>query len=103
MFLEKVEELREEYRGEVDEVTLRERVVESVQGLVLTKEELRSKYGVREVCRGRFEQTERQRRASPLSRVHPSSAASTLWVWVARLMKDVYQNTPDATTQTEST
>lgn len=47
MFLEKVEELREEYRGEVDEVTLRKRVVESVQGLVLTKEELRSKYGVR--------------------------------------------------------
>ena len=47
VFLEKVEELREEYRGEVDDVTLRERIVESVQGLVLTKEELRSKYGVR--------------------------------------------------------
>ena len=47
VFLERVEELREEYRGEVDDVTLRERIVESVRALILTKEELRSKYGVR--------------------------------------------------------
>lgn len=47
VFLERLEAIRAEFRGEVDDTTLRERIVESVGGLVLTKEELRAKYGVR--------------------------------------------------------
>ena len=47
VFLERLEAIRAEFRGEVDDATLRERIVESVGGLVLTKEELRAKYGVR--------------------------------------------------------